>query len=96
MKESDRISSLCEELRDLGVNALEYPDGFKIDGGTAIVGGHVDPHGDHRLAMAMTVAGLVSEQPVRIQNSEIIQESFPNFVQIMQNLGADIELRTNY
>lgn len=91
-KESDRISALCEELSKIGVVTRETPDGFNIHGGNRIVGGDVDPHGDHRLAMALSVAGLVSKEPVIVKNAQITWESFPGFVKILQDLGADIEM----
>lgn len=93
-KESDRISALCGELQKLGVRIKEEVEGFQIDGGFPIQGGTVQPHGDHRLAMSLAVAGLVAQDPVFIQGAEIIQESFPAFVQLLQQLGADIDLRS--
>jgi 3-phosphoshikimate 1-carboxyvinyltransferase len=88
LKESDRIAVLCEELRKLGVQAVEHPDGFTIRGGTAVKGGVIQPHGDHRLAMALTVAGLASQAPVAIQDAQIIEESFPEFTHTLQALGG--------
>jgi 3-phosphoshikimate 1-carboxyvinyltransferase len=88
MKESDRIAVLCEELRKLGVQAVEHPDGFTIQGGAAIQGGVLQPHGDHRLAMSLAVAGLASQAPVAIQDAQIIEESYPEFTQTLQALGG--------
>jgi 3-phosphoshikimate 1-carboxyvinyltransferase len=87
-KESDRISALCQELNRLGVQASETPDGFSIQGGRVPGGIKVDPHGDHRLAMALAVAGLAAENPVIIQNASIINESFPAFPSALASLGA--------
>jgi 3-phosphoshikimate 1-carboxyvinyltransferase len=53
-------------------------------------GGLVQPHGDHRLAMSLAVAGLASAQPVQIQGAEIIHESFPEFVSTLQALGGNV------
>jgi 3-phosphoshikimate 1-carboxyvinyltransferase len=89
-KESDRISDLCQELHRLGVNVEEKFDGFIINGGEGVHGGIVDPHGDHRLAMALVVAGLAAQNAVIVQNSEIINESFPGFSDVLLELGADI------
>jgi 3-phosphoshikimate 1-carboxyvinyltransferase len=89
-KESDRISALCQELCSLGVQASETPDGFIIQGGQALQGGTVQPHGDHRLAMSLAVAGLAAQAPVTVEGAEIIAESFPEFVTILQNFGADL------
>lgn len=90
VKESDRITSLCSELRKLGVTILEKPDGFVIEGGQPIQGGTIDPHGDHRLAMSLAVAGLAARGKVEIERAEIIQESYPEFIPTLQALGADI------
>lgn len=89
-KESDRIADLCRELHRLGVEIAELPDGFQIDGRESIQGGSVDPKGDHRLAMAFALSGLRSQKEVVVSNPEIIQESFPMFVQVLKKLGADI------
>ncbi len=89
-KESDRISDLCSELLHLGVDIEEKPDGFVVHRGKNIKGGRVDPHGDHRLAMALAVAGLAACNPVVIQDSEIITESYPEFGSVLLDLGADI------
>lgn len=93
-KESDRISALCGELLELGVRVEEEVDGFQIDGGFPIRGGTVRPHGDHRLAMSLAVAGLVAQGPIVIEQAEIIQESFPDFVKLLQYLGEDIDIRS--
>jgi 3-phosphoshikimate 1-carboxyvinyltransferase len=90
-KESDRISAMCRELSVLGVDVTEKPDGFTLRGGRLPQGGQVDPHGDHRLAMSLAVAGLASRSPVTVQNAAIIGESFPEFAQLLQSLGANIE-----
>jgi 3-phosphoshikimate 1-carboxyvinyltransferase len=87
-KESDRISALCAELRKLNVHVQETPDGFVMQGGLPLGGGTLDPHGDHRLAMSLAVAGLASQAPVEIQEAKIIHESFPEFTPILQHLGA--------
>jgi 3-phosphoshikimate 1-carboxyvinyltransferase len=89
-KESDRISDLCRELRRLGVKVEEKPDGFIISGGEGVRGGVVDSHGDHRLAMALVVAGLIAQETVVVQNSEIVGESFPGFREVLVDLGGDI------
>ena len=89
-KESDRIGVLGAELRKLGVELHERPDGFSLAGGLPLHGATVDPHGDHRLAMALTVAGLAAKTEVTIEAAEIITESFPEFAPILLNLGAKL------
>ena len=89
-KESDRISALCTELRFLGVKARETPDGFMISGGP-VVGGQVQSHGDHRLAMALALAGLASQAPVQVNGAEMVAEFFPEFSEVLTRFGAQIE-----
>jgi len=92
-KESDRITALGGELRRLGVDFRETEDGFNIRGGQKVRGGTVESHGDHRLAMALGLAGLAADSPVTVQGAEIIRESFPDFVALMHALGADLQLK---
>ena len=94
-KESDRITALGGELRKLGVEFHETEDGFVVDGGKALKGGRVNPHGDHRLAMSLAVAGLVAQAPVEIQEAEIINESFPGFESVLSALGASVTTTTD-
>ena len=91
-KESDRITAICSELSKIGVQIDEKPDGFVIDGGHPVQGGEVDSHGDHRLAMSLAVAGLASKDGIKASNAGVIKESFPDFVNILKYLGADIEI----
>ncbi len=90
-KESDRISAIGEELRSLEIDFQETPDGFKIQGGKPVIGGVVGSHGDHRLAMSLALIGLAAKNPVTVMGAEIIQESFPGFVETLQFLGANLE-----
>jgi 3-phosphoshikimate 1-carboxyvinyltransferase len=89
-KESDRISGLCAALHAIGVQAEETPDGFSIEGGKKPAGGYVDPQGDHRLAMSLAIAGLGAAGPVTISGAEFINESFPGFVAMLNELGANL------
>jgi 3-phosphoshikimate 1-carboxyvinyltransferase len=89
-KESDRITALGQELRSLGVDFTETPDGFTIHGGRPLRGGEVDSHGDHRLAMSLAVAGLAAEAPVEVHGAEMIHESFPGFAAVLKALGAQV------
>jgi 3-phosphoshikimate 1-carboxyvinyltransferase len=95
-KESDRISAMCDSLLRMGVQVGEAEDGFTIHGNGYVPGGvEVDPHGDHRLAMSLAIAGLASQKTISIINSEIIAESFPDFVDVLNSLGAKITLVEN-
>lgn len=89
-KESDRISVMAKGLNTLGINAEALPDGISITGGQ-IVGGSVESHHDHRIAMAFTVAGWVSKREVFIEGCETIATSFPNFLSIAKSLNLAIE-----
>jgi 3-phosphoshikimate 1-carboxyvinyltransferase len=91
-KESDRITALCTELRSLGVDAREEPDGFVIRPGRHPEGGFVNSHGDHRLAMALSLLGLAAQGETVVDGSEMISESFPEFVPALQGLGAKIKI----
>lgn len=90
LKESDRIAAICKELSRIGVDINETPDGFIIQGGELPLGGEVESHGDHRLAMSLAVAGLACQNPVIVEGAEISAESFPNFIPVLQALGGKI------
>ncbi|MDF2545955.1 MAG: aroA [Anaerosolibacter sp.] len=79
VKESNRITSMVTEMKKLGIQVRELPDGMEIEGPNEIRGGRVESYGDHRIAMAMAVAGLFANEPVEIENSECIAVSFPDF-----------------
>ena len=88
-KESDRISAMIEGLRAIGVEVEEYPDGMDIKGGD-ISGGQVDSQLDHRIAMAFAVAGAVASSPVTITRCENVATSFPNFVDLANQVGMQL------
>jgi|WetSurMetagenome_2_1015567.scaffolds.fasta_scaffold155423_1 3-phosphoshikimate 1-carboxyvinyltransferase len=90
VKESDRIASVATELRKMGAHVEERPDGMLIHGPTRLHGAVVESYRDHRLAMALAVAGLVADGPTEIRGAEAIGDSFPNFVETMRALGAEI------
>jgi 3-phosphoshikimate 1-carboxyvinyltransferase len=87
LKESDRIDILAGELHHLGVAMRTSPDGFTLRGGP-VGGGTVAAHGDHRLAMALSVAGLAAQSPVCVQDAHLHAESFPRFPHALRALGA--------
>ncbi len=86
--ESDRIATCYNELNKLGCNVEEKIDGLKINGG--ICSGVVNSHGDHRLAMAFSLIGL--KQDLVVENAELIDISFPNFIETMAEIGIEMEL----
>jgi 3-phosphoshikimate 1-carboxyvinyltransferase len=85
VKESDRIGALTRGLRALGGEVEERPDGMVISG-SRLRGGRVDTGGDHRMAMAFAVAGLLARGPVVVEGAEAISVSFPEFPQTLQDL----------
>jgi len=86
VKETDRIAALVSELSKLGANIEGRPDGFVVHGPTPLRGGTVDSYSDHRLAMALAVAGLVAEGPVLVKNAACVADSFPGFGKILHSL----------
>ena len=86
VKESDRIQSIVENLRAMGVAVEEYPDGMSIPGRQSLRGGLVDSHGDHRIAMAFSIAGLVADGPTVIGNADCVSVSFPGFYDLLARL----------
>ena len=84
-KETDRIASIVRQLRALGADVEEAPDGFTIHGG-GLSGGTAQANGDHRLAMSMAICGL--RVPVSVAGAEILDESFPSFVPTLRALGV--------
>lgn len=83
VKESDRIGALAEALRALGGEVEERPDGLTVYG-SPLRGGRVDSRGDHRLAMALSVAGLLASGPVVVDGSEAVEVSFPGFFKALE------------
>lgn len=86
MKESDRIAGLVAGLRALGADAEEQPDGFTVTGPSNLRGGSVDARGDHRLAMAFSVAGLGASDPVAVDGLSSVADSFPGFIETLDSL----------
>ncbi|MCX4028788.1 bifunctional prephenate dehydrogenase/3-phosphoshikimate 1-carboxyvinyltransferase [Endozoicomonas sp. SM1973] len=89
VKESDRIQAMADGLQALGVNATALPDGIEIVGGS-ITGGEVDSLGDHRIAMAFAVAGLVAQGAIVIKDCANVATSFPNFIELAQASGFNL------
>lgn len=87
VKESDRIAVMAQALHKLGVEALPQPDGIRIKGRPAMLGGEFDSHGDHRIAMALAIASLRCEEPVTINNCANVATSYPGFLKQMAGIG---------
>ena len=91
VKEVDRIDATVGELRKMGARIAGTEDGFIIDGPTRLHGANVNSWGDHRLAMALTVAGLIARGSTTIANAQVTADSFPGFEATLRALGAEIE-----
>lgn len=91
IKESDRIRSMVTALTALGIAVTEHTDGLSIVGG-ALAGGRVDSHTDHRIAMALAIAGGAAQDMVEVANCENIATSFPDFCQIANQAGLNLQI----
>jgi len=87
VKESDRIAVLAENLRRMGAQVEERPDGLRIEGRRAgrLRGAEIDPRGDHRMAMAFAVAALGAEGRSAIRDSDCVSISYPDFFKVLAN-----------
>jgi 3-phosphoshikimate 1-carboxyvinyltransferase len=90
-KETDRITCMAKELRKLSVEVEELPDGLVIHGGQPRPAA-VHGWGDHRIVMAMALAGLLLDGPLTVDTAEAMSVTFPNYVKLMQSIGAQMEI----
>jgi 3-phosphoshikimate 1-carboxyvinyltransferase len=95
VKESDRIQVMADGLIQLGVDATPTPDGMIIKGGKAICGGTVESRGDHRIAMAFSIAALRANAPITILDCANVNTSFPEFKDIATHLGLTLVCEKN-
>lgn len=89
VKESDRIQVMADGLLELGVSVEPTPDGIIIEG-SQIGGGIVHAHGDHRIAMAFSVAALRAQAPIQIHDCANVATSFPNFLALSAQVGMRV------
>ena len=91
-KESDRLSSMAKALSDAGVTLKIEKNSMIIEGSQFQNGGNeVETFDDHRIAMSMLVFGLASENRIKVDDSEMIKTSFPNFKEIIEKVGGSID-----
>lgn len=88
VKESDRIQAMATELRKMGVEVREFPDGLSITGSEQLRAAEVDSHGDHRIAMSMAVAGLTADGITTIHNASAVAISFPGFFEMIAGCSS--------
>lgn len=90
VKESDRIAAMAAGLQALGIQVDETEDGAVVHGG-AFEGGAVESFGDHRIAMALAIAGSAASDEVQVRDTDAVNTSFPGFCTLMARLGMQIE-----
>ena len=85
-KESDRIKMIVNNLKSLGVKIEEYDDGFYLKGPQKLAGGNIITAGDHRIAMAFTIASLITDKKIYIDNPQCAAVSFPGFFELLKSI----------
>ena len=90
-KETDRIKCMAEELTKMNVKVEELPDGLIIEG-SKVKPTELHGRSDHRIVMALSLAGLKMDDECSIDTAEAMSVTFPNYVELMQNIGANIEV----
>jgi 3-phosphoshikimate 1-carboxyvinyltransferase len=92
-KETDRVSAMADELETMGASVTERKDALTIHGDESTLrGARVDGRGDHRIVMALAVAGLVAEGTTTVTGAEHVDVSFPDFFDVLADAGADVTL----
>jgi 3-phosphoshikimate 1-carboxyvinyltransferase len=87
VKESDRIALVAQNLRAMGAQVEEFEDGLDVPGGQRLHGGIVDSGGDHRIAMAFSIAALRADGDTQIVGAEAAAISFPEFYQLLDQIA---------
>jgi 3-phosphoshikimate 1-carboxyvinyltransferase len=90
-KETDRIACMAKELKKMNVDVEELPNGLVINGGKPKPA-QMKGWGDHRIVMALSLAGMALDGKCIVDTAEAMNVTFPNFVELMKNLGADIKV----
>ncbi|ACO04095.1 MAG TPA: 3-phosphoshikimate 1-carboxyvinyltransferase [Persephonella sp.] len=86
VKESDRIKAVVENLKNLGIDVEELPDGMVIKGKQKVKGGVVDSYKDHRIAMGFSILGLISEEGIKIKDADSVFISYPEFYEHLERI----------
>jgi 3-phosphoshikimate 1-carboxyvinyltransferase len=86
VKESDRIKSMATELKKMGAEIEEFEDGLSINGGKELRGSIIQSYGDHRIAMALSIAALIADGATTIDGVSSVNISFPKFFKILKRL----------
>jgi 3-phosphoshikimate 1-carboxyvinyltransferase len=93
-KETDRIACMAQELTKMGATIEELPDGLIVHQ-SKLKASRLDGRGDHRIVMALSLAAMGLDEPCVIDTAEAIRVTFPDFVALMQSLGADMKLHSD-
>jgi 3-phosphoshikimate 1-carboxyvinyltransferase len=88
VKESDRIAAVAANLRRMGAEVEEFPDGMRVAGAQKLRGAEIDSFDDHRIAMAFAVAGLMAQGTTVIRNSACVEISFPDFFEKLAKVAG--------
>ena len=88
IKETDRIATVAENLKRMGIEAETFPDGLRIPGRQRFRAAEVDSFGDHRIAMAFSIAALAADGESTIRGAEAASVSFPEFFDVLQQVSA--------
>jgi 3-phosphoshikimate 1-carboxyvinyltransferase len=94
IKESDRIRSVVSGIRALGGLIEEYEDGFGIEGPQQLTGNRVDSAGDHRIAMAFSIAGLIASGATEIADADCASVSCPEFYDLLCTVAGTNAIET--
>ena len=86
LKESDRLATTAANLRAMGAEIEEFPDGLSVSGPTQLHGTMIDSHGDHRIAMAFSIAALLAKGETEISGAECVAISFPEFFPLLESV----------
>ncbi len=92
IKETDRLAVMTKELSKLGAKIKELPDGLEITP-AKLKGGQVEGHDDHRVVMALAIAGFATDEPVIVNGAQAASVTFPDFVELMNKLGANMSVK---
>lgn len=91
VKESDRLQAIADGLTECGIETEIEGDDLTVIGGGTVKSGTIKTHMDHRIAMSFLVMGLISGQEITVDDVEMIQTSFPDFIPLMKRLGGRID-----
>ena len=89
-KESNRLHVLTSELKKMGAEIMETEEGLIINGSCKLFGTSINPHGDHRIAMACAIAGLKAKGKTKILQAECVNKSYPEFFMDLKKIGANV------